>query len=289
MGPRAFLYPVLLDRKWLGCIAAIGNQRKGTNDLSIEEKELPLLAWVMGALLENQRLWKILEKLDRQFALGFLSAGIIHEIRNPLTALSTLVQLLPQKRNDPAFMDSFQPLMLKELDRLKLLTDQSLQFARTGTPIQGMVDLQETLERISQLIRPSLGLKRIQLRLKIEPGIKIKVDPAQLESLIVNLLKNALSAVRDKGFIQVPVKRTFQGGKKNKNWICLSVKDNGKGIDAKEMDRIFDPYFTTNPEGTGLGLAICRRVVENYGGILKVSSKRGQGSVFSAYFPSNSD
>jgi signal transduction histidine kinase len=212
MGPRASLYPVLLDREWVGCIATFGNQRKGSKNLSFEKKGLPFLARVLGTLIENHRLWKMLEKMDRQSALGFLSAGIIHEIRNPLTALSTLVQLLPQKKNDPAFMDSFQPLMLKELDRLELLTDQSLQFARTGTPAKGKVDLQETLERISQLIRPSLGRKRIQLRIKTEPGIKIKVNPAQLESLILNLMKNAISAVGDKGFIQVSAKRTIRGG-----------------------------------------------------------------------------
>ncbi len=287
IGPGTSLYPVLLGREWVGCILTIRSNWKGAKDLSLEKKGLPLLAWALGTLLENHRLWKMMEKMERQSTLGFLSAGIIHEIRNPLTALSTLVQLLPMKKNDIAFMNSFQNLMLKELDRLEFLTDQSLKFVRTGTPTQECVDLKETVDRISQLIRPSLVRKKIRLRLKIEPGLKINIDPAQLESLIVNLLKNAILAVGNNGLIQVCANRKHIKGKKIKCWISLVVKDNGKGIDAKELRRIFDPYFTTNPGGTGLGLAICRRVMENSGGILKVKSRRGKGSVFYAYFPSS--
>jgi signal transduction histidine kinase len=146
--------------------------------------------------------------------------------------------------------------------------------------------LDETLERIHQLIRPSLGRKKILLKLKIEPGLGLKVDPSQFESLVVNLLKNALSAVGDKGLVQVCAKRVYRGNKKGKPWVCLTVKDNGKGIDPKRIKRIFDPYFTTRHGGTGLGLAICRRVMENHDGLLDVKSKPGKGTSFSAYFPS---
>jgi nitrogen-specific signal transduction histidine kinase len=289
-GPEMKLWsvvsPVFLGGEWVGCVA-LGRGGKNKEAFSyFHETCLPLLAWAVGTALENHHLMKMLERADRHSSLGFLSAGVFHEIRNPLTALSTLVQLLPLKKNDAAFMDSFQALMLKELERLDVLTDQSLKFARSeGMEGEG-VGLDETLERIRQLIRPSLGRKKTLFKLKIEPGLRLKVDPSQFESLVVNLLKNALSAVGEKGLVQVCVKRVYRGNKKGKPWVCLTVKDNGKGIDPKKIKRIFDPYFTTRLGGTGLGLAICRRVMENHHGILNVKSKPGKGTAFSAYFPS---
>jgi signal transduction histidine kinase len=279
------LFPVFLGREWVGCVA-VGRGGEGGDALSFFlEYWLPLLSWAIGTALENHHLGKMLERADRQSSLGFLSAGVFHEIRNPLTALSTLIQLLPLKKNDAAFMDSFQALMLKELERLDALTDQSLRFARTDGMEREGVGLEETLGRIYQLIRPSLGRKKVLLKLRVEPGLGLNVDPAQFESLVVNLLKNALAAVGEKGLVQVCAKRAYPGGKKGKPWACLAVKDDGKGIAPKEIKRIFDPYFTTRNGGTGLGLAICRRVMENHGGLLKVKSKPGKGTVFSAYFP----
>lgn len=247
---------------------------------------LPLLSWAIGTALETRHLGKLLERADRHSSLGFLSAGVFHEIRNPLTALSTLIQLLPLKKSDTAFMESFQALMLKELERLDVLTDQSLKFARSEGKDGEGVGLEETLERIFQLVRPSLGRKKVLLKLRVEPGLRLKVDSSQFESLVVNLLKNALSAVGEKGLVQVCAKHIYLENKKGKPWVCLTVKDDGKGIDPKEIRRIFDPYFTTRHGGTGLGLAICRRVMENHDGLLKVKSKPGKGTTFSAYFPS---
>lgn len=284
LGPGSSLYPVFRGKEWVGCIAAGGEVNPGSSSSIPAEAFLPFLGWVLGNLLENRRLWKMLERTDRQSSLGFLSAGVFHEIRNPLTALSTLVQLLPIKKNDSSFMDSFQSLMLKELDRLELLTDQSLRFARGGSPAPDVVCLEETLGQIHQLIRPSLGRKKIQIKLRVDPGLKLKVDPVQFESLVVNLLKNAISAVGEKGTIQVSAKRAAPKGKRGNPGICLTVKDDGKGIDPREIQKIFDPFFTTRMGGTGLGLAICHRIMVNYGGLLKVSSKRGHGTSFSALF-----
>lgn len=213
LGPGSSLYPVFRGKEWVGCIAAGGEVNPGSSSSIPAEAFLPFLGWVLGNLLENRRLWKMLERTDRQSSLGFLSAGVFHEIRNPLTALSTLVQLLPIKKNDSSFMDSFQSLMLKELDRLELLTDQSLRFARGGSPAPDVVCLEETLGQIHQLIRPSLGRKKIQIKLRVDPGLKLKVDPVQFESLVVNLLKNAISAVGEKGTIQVSAKRAAPKGK----------------------------------------------------------------------------
>ncbi len=285
--PWALLFPVFVGQEWVGCLAV--GQDAGGKELSRHflESWIPLLVWTLGMVLENRQLGKMLERADRQSSLGFLSAGVFHEIRNPLTALSTLIQLLPLKKNDPAFMDSFQALMLKELERLEVLTDQSLKFARTGGKTVEDVDLQETLERIHQLIRPSLGRKKIRFLFRVEQGLSLKVEQAQFESLAVNLLKNAINAVGGKGLVQVSAKRLRPGKGIVKSWVCLSVKDDGKGIPSGEIERIFDPYFTTRNGGTGLGLAICQRIMENHGGHLKVKSKRRQGTVFTAYFPSH--
>ena len=283
----SFFFPVFCGRDWVGCVAVGrgGEDKEGYSFFC--ESWLPLLSWAVGMVLENQELGKMLERADRHSSLGFLSAGLFHEIRNPLTALSTLIQLLPLKKNDTAFMNSFQALMLKELDRLDLLTDQSLKFVRTDVLDRQGVGLSETLDRIYQLFRPSLGRKKVLLQRVIEPGLRLKVDPFQFESLVVNLLKNALSAVGEKGFIQICVKRVNLGNEKEKPWTCLMIKDNGKGITPLQMKRIFDPYFTTRNGGTGLGLAICRRVLDNHDGILKVKSKLGKGTTFSALFPSH--
>lgn len=279
-------FQVLCGEEWAGCIAVDKNGSRAQSGGPSQQILLLYLSKILGILLENQRLWKMLERSERQSSLGFLSAGVFHEIRNPLTALSTLLQLLPQKKNNSDFMNSFQALMLKELDRLVFLTDQSLKFALVRGEKPAEVDLEETLERIHQLIRPSLGRKKIQIKIRIEPGLKLRMEQVQFESLAVNLLKNALAALGEKGAIEITAKRFARGKERKNDGICLMVKDDGKGIDSKEIEKIFDPFFTTKSGGTGLGLYICRRVVENYGGVLKAKSKKGQGTVFSACFPS---
>lgn len=208
----------------------------------------------------------------------------MHEIRNHLTALSALSQILPAKKNDPVFLETFQRLMAHELDRLMDLTLQSPR-PRKSKKEQGIVDLTKVLGRAIQLMNPLFLKKRIRVDFKVESGLILKGVESQLESLALNLLRNASDSVGPEGRIEVVAARKGKSKGAPEGWIQWSVRDDGPGIPRKILGKIFEPYFSTKKTGTGLGLAICQKIVEDHRGRLTASNSSEKGAVFSVLLP----
>jgi two-component system nitrogen regulation sensor histidine kinase GlnL len=268
-------WPVVIGRDGVGCFA-LG--RKGhPQALSAEEKKLmELLADRSALYLRERRLWQHLEAANRQSSLGFRSAAMIHEIRSPLTALSVLVQLLPEKRNDERFMLSIQQLMLREINRLSGITEDFLSFTRPFSKSTARFDLSEVLLQVVRLLGPLFEVKKVRLKVKNTPNLFLKGKEDQMESLILNLLQNALESVGPRGQVEISTCLLSHSVYGPGPWIELKVKDNGKGFSVENLKRIFDPYFSTKSRGTGLGLAICQKVAQNHGGNIEASaSKKG--------------
>ena len=276
-------WPVKSGSGWAGCYG-LGRKRNG-KFLSDEEKGLmELLVARTEHEFEDQRLWKILERSDRLASVGFMSASMVHEIRNPLTALGTLVQLLPRKKDNPEFMESFQKLMLREIDRLNCLTETYLNFSKFNVEKAEWVDLHKLIGQKIQLLAPLFASKDIQLKSDNLPGLRLKGDGTQIESLVVNLLQNALQSVGPRGMVAIST--SFMPRKKDKGPFAeIKVRDNGPGITKENLDKIFDPFYSTRTDGTGLGLAICRKVVENHSGLLTATSPANGGTYFRIMLP----
>lgn len=221
-----------------------------------------------------------LRRSERLAALGEMSAGIAHEIRNPLGIISSSAQLLDKKLADPP--DSVRQLLdilQEESSRINGLVTDFIAFGRPAEPVPRPTDLRALLHRVAA---HGEGLARQQgTTLQVEDGttpLLAAVDGDLMQQVLLNLLLNALAAVADDGLIRL---RAYRDDAR----ACLEVADNGCGISPDIQRKIFDPFFTTKDQGTGLGLANASRIVEAHGGDLRVRSTPGAGAVFTVCLP----
>lgn len=282
-GPWIGFWPVSVNQQCEACYA-LGTKLKKASLTADEKKVMGIIADRTAAWLLERRLWGQLEKANRQSTLGWMSAALVHEIRNPLTALNTLIQLLPQKRNDGIFLDSFQKMAQKEVGRLVGLTGGLLNFLKTDQKKLEITDLSKIIEHATHLMRPLFICKKVNLNVKNPKSIFFIGIEGQMECLLLNLLQNALTASEAGGNVEISsgLKSMPPHGSR---WIKLRVKDTGKGICPEDIPMIFNPFYSPANQGTGLGLAICQKVVENHKGFLKVKSVPDKGSTFSVCLP----
>lgn len=211
-------------------------------------------------------------RLDRLAALGGLVTEIVHEIRNPLVAVKTFLQLLPERRNDPEFNEGFRLLVGEEIQRLERMLDDLLRHARPrSTPSIGEgVHIGEAAETTLQLLRYRCRERGIELETRIRPNLPaLGLAPDALRQLLLNLLLNATQVTPRGGAIRLEA----DWSNTLANHLVLSVEDDGPGIAPELSTRIFEPFWTRRSEGAGgLGLAICKRIVEDGGGSISVQS-----------------
>lgn len=225
------------------------------------------------------------EKVKRQeklAAIGHLAAGIAHEIRNPLSSIKGLATYFLGLSRDRSQEQSAARTMVQEVDRLNRVVTELLEFARPS-------ELQPEQCEVNQLVRHSLGLvhrdaesKRVHVRFEPEEEeLWAYLDQDRLNQALLNLYLNAIQAMQEGGELEVQTRA--QGSQ-----VRISVSDTGTGIAQSELEKIFDPYFTSKKSGTGLGLAVVDKIVQAHQGRIKVQSNPGQGSSFVLLLPVNS-
>jgi len=216
---------------------------------------------------------------DRLAALGQLSAGIAHEIRNPLGSIQGAVDILAQDLSSEDPKSEFAQIARKEVSRLEKLTGEILQFSKPAPPKQLPIDWREIIDAACRLCSDQARRQGVEIVTMDAPQeIMIFVDPEQVKQVLINMLINAIQAQPGGGRI------TMDAHRAGSEWV-LSVKDSGAGMTQEQLDRIFDPFFTTRREGTGLGLSISFQLVKNNGGRIRATSEPGQGACFHISFP----
>jgi PAS domain S-box-containing protein len=233
-----------------------------------------------------------IERIDRLTTLGEVSAGIAHEIRNPLAGIKTSAQVLEESFSPGDHRSQLVARIVKEIDRSNELLKKFFNFAKPGKPKQEFVSLETLVEGIFLLLSSKMKKKEIIFEKNVDSDITdVYVDENQLEQVLINLFLNALDAVDKGGSITVHLKMV-----KNRDEVLLDnaskavlliVEDNGCGIDKENLEKIFNPFFTTKSDGVGLGLSISSRLIEENGGQIFVESEPEQGSRFKIYFPSS--
>jgi signal transduction histidine kinase len=216
---------------------------------------------------------------DRLASLGRLSAGIAHEIRNPLGSIQGAVEILGQDipADDPRA--EFALIARQEVSRLEKLTGEILQFSKPAPPRQIPIDWREIVESASRLCADKAHRQGVEILSEIKaPQASILVDPEQVKQVLINILINAIQAQPGGGKI------TIRGEVEVDNLIIV-IQDSGPGIKPEQLDTIFDPFFTTKHEGTGLGLSISYQLIKNNGGTIQVTSELGQGACFRICLP----
>jgi len=280
--------PLRMNERLTGFVAL--GQNKDFRIFSGED--LQLLATVAAGAsvaLENACLSRqlrhseiVLERANRLSSLGMLAAGIAHEIRNPLVAVKTFLDLLPQRVNDPEFMSSFRDLSLSELRRVTNLITDLLALGKSTTAERRSVEVAATVEPVARLMESTARKRNVELVVKIQPTVPpVWADPDQLKQILLNLLLNAIEMSPAGGHVVLEVRRPWA----STDTVVLEVRDEGPGIAPDQQKNIFHPFFTTKETGTGLGLALVHQMVVEHGGEITVDSEVGRGSVFRVTLP----
>jgi signal transduction histidine kinase len=265
--------------------------------------------WIQARhLTERRALEAAMAREQRLSAVGNLAAGVAHEIRNPLNAISIGLQRL-RKEFAPAEADAreeyrhFTEIMQAEVGRLNTIVDRFLTLARPGRLTLTEEPLQPVLEELTALLTSQATAQKIRIEADLALGdARVRMNRQQLTHAAMNLLLNAMQAMPEGGTLRVTAKRvkgsTRQLGDSSSpidpspprpidtgDFVEIAVADTGPGIPAEHLDRIFEPYFTTKEGGTGLGLALAHKIVEEHGGRIAVESRPGSGATFTVTLP----
>lgn len=220
-----------------------------------------------------------LRRADRLSALGELSAGMAHEIRNPLGAIKGAAEILKDDYGPDAPKAEFIRILLKETDRLNAIVEEFLNFARPKPPTFGETDINQVLDSVLTLTAQSARKSGISVEKRLDPSIGMRnLDSELLKQAFLNLILNAIQAMPNGGTLTVETK--LKNG-----FIMATIADTGTGISAAHRKRLFTPFFTTKNDGTGLGLAITFRIVQNHKGAIDVESEEGKGTAFTVRIP----
>lgn len=276
----------------------LGN-KKSRGMYSHEDMQLlSNLAQQAAIAIENARLHYLekkslilMKQIDKLDTFARFAGGMAHEINNPLVTISTFFQLLPQKRDDEEFMDSFSRLAFSETERIRRLTKELLDYGKPKEIQFRLEDLNILVTRVVLLIKLEAEKKKIAIKSLLATDLpRIHLDPDQIKQVILNMLLNAIEATEHGGSITI-ITRYIRGDQKDE-FIQIEVTDTGVGIPEEEIGKIFDPFFTTKHrsrerEGTGLGLSISHQIVKEHNGFINVESVRGKGTTFLIYLPIN--
>jgi signal transduction histidine kinase len=217
-------------------------------------------------------------RADRLATLGELSAGAAHEIRNPLTSIRSSIQFLKRKLNDSTDIEMANDL-ISEVDRINEIIEGMLSFAKPQPLKKENTQLKTILLQTVQLVSNTARKKEIDICLNYQAGREdIFADPSQLKQLFLNIIMNAIQAIESvPGKIEINV--IFSEGKNKYIPVYLiEFIDNGEGISNENIDKIFDPFYTTKNEGTGLGLSISYGIINQHDGDIEFFSEPSKGT-----------
>lgn len=224
-----------------------------------------------------------LKRADRLSALGVLAAGIAHEIRNPLTGMKMIVQLLESEfsqddsRREPLW------IIQKEIDRLEAIIGNLLDFARPTKPKAVEVNVEKVVDDCFLLVKNQLKKQGVNYEKKVQNSLPLVIgDPDQLKQVFINIITNAIQALGPGGALTVILDHRDEA-------LVIAFEDTGYGIPSDRLQDIFNPFMTTKEDGTGLGLSMAQRIVEEHGGKIEVQSSVGEGSTFYVYLPGKAE
>ena len=208
-------------------------------------------------------------------AIGQLAASIAHELRNPLSSIKGAAQFLQKEYEDHSAIVEFLGIIIDEVNGLNKLTTEFLDFARPMQLELASTSVNTVVDKTLQFMSVHITDNNVVVKENLDSTVPdIQADEGQLEQVLRNIIINALQAMPDGGAITVTTGRAPSGG------VFMSITDTGSGIREDKLDRIFLPFFTTKTKGTGLGLSVVRKIVENHGGRLEVTSEVGVGTTF---------
>ena len=261
------------------------------------------LVAIFEDLSSIQALERRLRRADRLAALGQVTAGLAHEIKNPLTSVRAFAQLVRQKHHDPNFIAQFDRVVLSEIDRINGIIEELLDVTRSRPLAQRPVDLLDVLGRVTDTHAEIMAQHHICPTTDWPATLpSLNADPEQLQRAFGNLVLNAIEAMPHGGALNMAC-RTAPKSIANvvapdlaarqddsarelyASEVEVTVQDTGEGIPSDQLDHLFTPFFTTKKRGTGLGLALTHKIIEDHGGSIHIDSKLGEGTTVTVRLP----
>ncbi len=293
--------PLFLDKKVVG-IVRIGLDRGSMDKIIAENRQNIFIFMFFVVIIALLSMWLLyndqnrhlagiieierrLEKAERLSSLGQLAAGVAHEIRNPLNAISMATQRLKREfiSVDSSKAEDFQNLsgvIRDEIKRLDGIIEEFLSFSKSRRLELRDFSTTEILQKIVSLIREEASARGVTIETKWRqtPAI-IPMDINKLQQAFLNLIKNAMESMPAEGKISITV------DKEGKNYIVVSISDTGCGMTTEEIERIFNPEYTTKEKGLGLGIPLASEIIRGHGGDIRVISRKDEGTTFEVVLP----
>jgi signal transduction histidine kinase len=218
-------------------------------------------------------------------AVGEMSAGIAHELNNPLTTVTGFTELVLDEMPQNAPHRADLEMVIREARRARDVVRRLLDFARQGERTRTRADMNEIVDEVLALSRHLIHTSGVDADVSLDKNLPwVSVDRNQMKQVLLNLVHNALQAMPSGGELQL---QTARRRRNSREWITVTVRDSGLGIGAEHKARIFEPFFTTKGEagGTGLGLSVTYGIITDHGGTIDVDSQVGSGSTFTVWLP----
>jgi len=296
---KAFNKPTSLLLPWMSCNLLVENVEKESifetqNHQTFKMNVSPFKdpsgghVVIVEDITEKKTMEEQLLQSSKLASIGKLTAGISHEIGNPLASISSLVQELRalevKTPEEKEFTGDSLKTINSHVERIAKIVRSLGDFARVSSAKKVLSSLTDILDRTIGLVKYDKRFKNIQVTSSAGEIPQILVNPDQIQQVFLNLILNALDAMPDGGGLTVTIK---QDG----SFISIVFADTGSGIDKNVMDKIFDPFFTTKPlgKGTGLGLSICYGIIRDHKGTIDFTSKKGEGTSFTIRLPLKTD
>ena len=279
-----------LRRITLAAVAVTGGEY-GTQVSENSNDEIGILAESFNAMSSKmaadiEQLQKLNEQLirtEKLAAMGTLSAGVAHEVNNPLASISSLIQMMQSRENLDDEMRDRLDLISTQISRISQVTRDMMDFARTDPPPKSAVNINELIEAGLRLATFDKAFQKLRIVKNLGEFLpEVNADPDQLQQVFLNLFLNARDAMPGGGELEITTSHSLENP-----YLTIAISDTGTGIDAQNAKHIFDPFFTTKPagKGTGLGLAVCYGIVTAHGGRIEISSNNGCGAKFTLFLP----
>jgi PAS domain S-box-containing protein len=243
---------------------------------------------ILEDITEKKKMEEQLLQASKLASIGKLTAGISHEIGNPLASISSLVQELKalkiESKDDMEFTWESLNTINTHIERIAKIVRSLGDFARISSVEKTLSSISEILDRTINLVKYDKRFKNIHLTTEIGDIPSLIINPDQIQQVFLNIMLNALDAMPEGGRLDIKMKKTD-------GLVEIVFSDTGTGIEESVMDRIFDPFFTTKPfgKGTGLGLSICYGIIREHNGTIAVKSKKGEGTTFVIRLPVQSN
>ncbi len=279
------------EKKIIGIGREVVAQRKdGTTfpiRLSVSEFFLSgkkMFTGIVHDISEEKALQQQILHSERLAIIGKMAAKVAHEVRNPLSSISLNAEMLDeeiQDQNSNKEAKSLLKAMIREIDRVTLLTDEYLQFSRLPESLPIKANLNLLIKEMLELLAEELKQKNIKLTSKgLSKEFQVRFDRAQLRRVFLNIIRNAIESMPDPGTLNIWTEQ-------NRETAIIGIQDSGHGIPEDKVHEIFNPFFTTKDFGTGLGLAISQQIIHEHKGKIYCESKIGQGTTFRIELPLN--